>query len=73
MNIETFELPHNEDCLARWLALIEGIGLIEETAQKKKIDLDRFANLLKPLALQKYIQERMPALVEEIKHRETRS
>lgn len=52
---------------ARWLALIRGIEVIDKKAQQLNIDLDNSKNWVKPLALQKYIDEETPACVTEIR------
>jgi type VI protein secretion system component Hcp len=62
----------NEE-ISRWMALIEGVQLIEEAAVKKKIDIDRDPSYLKPLALQKYIDERSPALIKEIEYEQMKT
>tara|TARA_R110002020_G_scaffold41913_3_gene123167 strand:+ start:397 stop:681 length:285 start_codon:yes stop_codon:yes gene_type:complete len=52
--------------LARWAALMKGIDTIEMRAQQLKIDLSKDKFWVKPLALQKYIDEETPAMVTEI-------
>ena len=51
---------------ARWSALIAGLDVITKRAGQLKIDLDKDKNWLKPLALQKYIEEETPVAIAEI-------
>lgn len=64
-NIPTEIIDDNEK-LSRWLALMEGIEIIEQKATELKIDKAEFDNLLKPLALQKYINERSSSIKMEL-------
>ena len=52
---------------ARWMSLIQGIDLIEAKAKQLRINLDGDKTWMKPLALQKYIDEETPAMVAQIK------
>ena len=52
---------------ARWTSLMRGIDVIDEKAKQLKIDLDKDKSWVKPLALQKYIDENTPSCVAEIK------
>ena len=52
---------------ARWLALIRGIEVIDKKAQQLNIDLESNKKWVKPLALQKYVDEETPACVTEVK------
>lgn len=52
--------------LSRWIALIEGIEMIDIKAKELKIDLDKCPNMIKPLALQKYIDERQPSIMKDL-------
>jgi len=52
---------------ARWLALITGIEVINTKADQLKIDLDKDRNWVKPLALQKFIEEQTPSCIAQVK------
>ena len=52
---------------ARWMSLIKGIDTIDQKARQLKINLDNDKSWVKPLALQKYIDEETPGMVAEIK------
>ena len=52
---------------ARWLALMNGIETINTHAAQLKIDLDKDKSWVKPLALQKYIEEQTPSCVAQVK------
>ena len=52
---------------ARWMSLVKGIEVINKKAQQLKINLENDKSWVKPLALQKYIDEETPAMVAEIK------
>ena len=52
---------------SRWLSLIKGIEVIDKKARQLKINLENDKSWVKPLALQKYIDEETPAMVAEIK------
>jgi hypothetical protein len=52
---------------ARWLCLIKGIDIIDRKAKQLKIDLRTDKSWVKPLALQKYINEETPSMVTEVK------
>ena len=64
-NIPTEIIDDNEK-LSRWLALMEGIEIIEQKATELKMDKADFDSLLKPLALQKYINERSSSIKMEL-------
>jgi hypothetical protein len=55
---------------ARWLALIEGVDFIDKTAKRMKVDLNEGNRWVKPLAFQKYINERTYGMCAEIFARE---
>ena len=52
--------------VARWSAMMQGLDVITKRANQLKIDLDKDKNWLKPLALQKYIEEETPVAIAEI-------
>ena len=67
---EPIELDSGEELslyeMARWSILIQGVDLIEKKARQLKIDLNKNKTWLKPLALQKYIEEETPSMVARI-------
>lgn len=58
MSVETY---------ARWLCLVEAIDVIQRTAEKNNIDLDKRTDWVKPLAIQKYIDERFHGMLHDVK------
>lgn len=68
-NISTDIIDNNEK-LSRWLALMEGIEIIEQKATELKIDKKEFDSFLKPLALQKYINERYNSIKLELDYQD---
>jgi hypothetical protein len=68
---EPVELNNGEDItlyeMARWSILIGGVQLIEKKAKQLKIDLNKNKTWLKPLALQKYIEEETPSMIARVK------
>lgn len=58
MSVETY---------ARWLCLMEAIDVIQRTAEKNNIDLNKRTDWVKPLAIQKYIDERFPGMLHDVK------
>ena len=54
--------------MARWSSLMLGIDYIEKRAGELKIDLNDDKSWIKPLALQKYIEESTPGMITEIKN-----
>jgi len=58
----------NKDLLSRWIALMEGIELIETKAVQLNISKARVDELMKPLSLQKYISERFVSIKSEIEY-----
>ena len=53
--------------VSRWLALIEGIELISKKAIQLKINLEKDKSWVKPLALQKFVDEQTPSCVAQVK------
>jgi hypothetical protein len=51
---------------SRWSILIEGVQLIDRKARQLKIDLNKNKTWLKPLALQKYIEEETPSMIARV-------
>lgn len=54
--------------VARWASLMKGLDYIDEKAAQLKIDLTKDKTWLKPLALQKYIDEETPSVIANIKN-----
>jgi len=52
---------------ARWTSLIRGIDLIDSKARQLKVNLENDKSWIKPLALQKYIDEETPSVVAEVR------
>ena len=52
---------------ARWLCLVKGVDVIDRKAKQLKIDLNKDKKWVKPLALQKFINEETPSMVTEVK------
>ncbi len=57
MSLETY---------SRWLCLIEAIELVCSKAKQMKIDTANNIDWIKPLAFQKYIDERNESMVDEV-------
>jgi hypothetical protein len=53
------------DTLSRWLCLIEAIELVCNKAKQMKIDTNNNMDWIKPLAFQKYIDERVESMIDE--------
>jgi len=62
MTVETY---------TRWLCLAEALQLINQQAEKSKIDLEKNDSWIKPIALQKYIKQRFPAMNHDFKVEES--
>ena len=52
---------------ARWMSLIRGIETIDQKARQLKINLDNDKSWVKPLAFQKYIDERFHSMKHDLK------
>ena len=52
--------------LARWLSVMEGIEVVEQNAKKMGIDLNNYKQWVKPLAFQKYINERTYGMIADV-------
>jgi hypothetical protein len=59
------------DTYTRWLCLVEALQLINQQAEKSKIDLEKNNSWIKPIALQKYINQRFPAMSHDFKVEES--
>lgn len=52
---------------ARWFCLIEALDIVSRKAQQFKVDLQsKDADWVKPLAFQKYIDERYESMLSEV-------
>lgn len=67
-NGKAFEMKKLE--YARWLCLIEAIDLIERKAQDLKADLITDDFWVKPLAFQKYIDQRLETMIIDVDREE---
>jgi len=54
------------EAYSRWICLIEAIELVCNKAKQMKIDTANNIDWIKPLAFQKYIDERHESMVDEI-------
>ena len=52
--------------VSRWFALLEALDLITKKAQMLKIDLKKEHKWVKPIALQKYIDERITSVIVDV-------
>jgi hypothetical protein len=52
--------------LARWLTLMESIEIISKSAERMNIDLSTYGKWVKPLAIQKYVDERTYGMIAEV-------
>ena len=52
--------------VSRWFALLEALDLITKKAQMLKIDLKKEHKWVKPIALQKYIDERINSVIVDV-------
>lgn len=55
----------NQDEVARWCCLIEAVDIIDKKGAQMGLDMKK-NNWVKPIAIQKYIDERLDTMVEEI-------
>lgn len=56
------------DTYSRWLCLIEAIELVCGKAKQIKVDISNNMDWIKPLAFQKYIEERFESMKDEAEH-----
>ena len=57
----------SQDEVARWCCLVEAVDIIDKKGKQMNVDLAK-NNWVKPIALQKYIDERFDTMIEEIEH-----
>jgi len=55
----------NQDEVARWCCLIEAVDIIDKKGSQIGMDMVK-SNWVKPIAIQKYIDERLDTMTEEI-------
>lgn len=58
MSVETY---------TRWLCLVEAIDVIQKAAERNNINLDKRTDWVKPLAIQKYMDERFHSMMHDVK------
>ncbi|MAF25906.1 hypothetical protein CL634_10075 [bacterium] len=52
--------------VSRWFSLLEALDLITKKAQMLKVDLKKEHKWVKPIALQKYIDERINSVIVDV-------
>tara|TARA_R110002167_G_scaffold180157_3_gene380378 strand:+ start:222 stop:485 length:264 start_codon:yes stop_codon:yes gene_type:complete len=62
---ETIDMDIEE--IARWSCLIEAVDIISNKGSQIGINMEE-KNWVKPIAIQKYIDERHDTMIEEIEH-----
>ena len=68
---ETFTTKRGENIqmsreeVARWCCLVEAVDIIDRKGAQMKLDMKK-ASWVKPIAIQKYIDERYDTMIEEI-------
>lgn len=77
MNQQTIEIVGNQKTYnftkgeyARWLCLIEAIDLVERKAAELKQDINTDDSWVKPLAFQKYIEQRFETMILDVNREE---
>lgn len=58
------------DEIARWCCLVEAVQVIDQRGSQLGLDMDKGA-WVKPIAIQKYIDERFDTMIEEIEREKT--
>jgi hypothetical protein len=61
------DISMSEDEVARWCCLVEAVDIIDKKGSQMGVDLAK-NNWVKPIAIQKYIDERFDTMIEEIEH-----
>ena len=56
-----------QDEVARWCCLVEAVDIIDKKGSQMGIDMKK-NNWVKPIAIQKYLDERFDTMIEEIEH-----
>ena len=69
VNIKTKSGDHDFslETYARWLCLAEAFDYIEKGIEKRKGRDPNIENIVKPIAIQKYIDERYHAMLHDVK------
>lgn len=57
----------SQDEIARWCCLVEAVDIIDKKGSQMGVDMKK-SNWVKPIAIQKYIDERFDTMTEEIEH-----
>ena len=52
--------------VSRWFSLLEALDLMTKKAQSLKVDLKKDHKWVKPIALQKYIDERINSVIVDV-------
>lgn len=58
MSVETY---------TRWLCLVEALDVIQKAAERNNINLNKRTDWVKPLAIQKYMDERFHSMLHDVK------
>lgn len=58
------------DEIARWCCLVEAVQVIDQRGSQLGMDMDK-GSWVKPIAIQKYIDERFDTMIEEIEREKT--
>lgn len=58
MTIETY---------TRWLCLVEALDVIHKAAERNNVNLNKRTDWVKPLAIQKYMDERFHSMMHDVK------
>jgi len=56
------------DEYSRWLCLLEGVSIVSKKASDIGINVNTSMEWIKPLAFQKYLEERFESMKDEIEH-----
>ena len=57
----------SQEEVARWCCLLEAVDIIDKKGKQMNVDMVK-SNWVKPIAIQKYIDERLDTMTEEIEH-----
>jgi len=72
ISVETQKGPHvlKKAEYARWLCLLEAMDLIEQKGKDLKLDMNNDDFWVKPLAFQKYIDQRLETMLLDVEREE---
>lgn len=59
------DIVMSHDEVARWCCLVEAVDIIDQKGAQMGLDMKK-ASWVKPIAIQKYIDERFDTMIEEI-------